>query len=147
MRKLGTVLVLFALAMGGLTLNANAQFNRDLDPITVLGSECGDLLNLSSAGIRVYVYDAEAGTWAPIPFQVDDFYPDSNSDTGKKVEWDGNGTLEGVDEIVFMGKDLGDQAADVSVWPDDMESHAGLPGHCRKQCRYPGWLASARTHR
>ena len=122
MRKLGTVLVLFALAMGGLTLNANAQFNRDLDPITVLGSECGDLLNLSSAGIRVYVYDAEAGTWAPIPFQVDDFYPDSNSDTGKKVEWDGNGTLEGVDEIVFMGKDLGDQAADVSVWPDDMES-------------------------
>lgn len=122
MRKPGTVLVLFALFMVGVSLNANAQFNRDLDPIIVLGSECGDILNLSSANVRVYVYNAETATWAPIPFQVDDFYPDSNSDTGKKVQWDGNGTLEGVDEIVFMGQDLGDQAADVSVWPEDVES-------------------------
>ncbi len=121
MRKLGIILILLTLGIVGASSDAEAQFDRELDPVIVLGSECGDFLTLSTANIRVYVYTSETETWAPIPFQVDDFHL-KDGETEKDVEWEGNGLLDAVDEIVFMAKDLGDQAVGEFNWPDDVEA-------------------------
>jgi hypothetical protein len=122
MKKLSIILVVIVFGIIGVSSDAAAQFDREFDPVIVLGSECGDLLSLTAADVRVYAFTLNTGVWAPIPFQIDDFKVDNNSDSGKKVEWDGNGLIDGVDEIVFMAKDLGDKAADATVWPDDMQS-------------------------
>ena len=122
MRKLGLILYLLVFGIIGASSIAEAQFDREFDPIIVLGSECGDLLGLESANIRVYIFTSTSGIWTPIPFQLDDFIVDSNADNGKRIDWTGNNLVDGVDEIVFMAKDLGDRAVGVSIWPDDLVS-------------------------
>ena len=119
MKTLFLILLVCSLAGAGVV---NAAFDRALEPIVVLGSECGKFLGQSIDDVRVYVYAADADAWSPIPFQVDEFIPNDDPEKDKKVVWQGDGILTSLDEIVFMGKDLGDQAADVSVWPEDVES-------------------------
>ena len=102
----------------------HAQFDRDLEPVVVLGSECSDYLGLSVDGIRVMVFDATDSSWTSIPFQLDDYKPKAGGDIGEKeLVWTGNDLVDGLDEIVFMGKDLGDQAP-ADLWPDDDEAEA-----------------------
>jgi len=123
MRKLGMKIFFLATGVLGIFSNSAAQFDRGLDPVIVLGSECGEFLSLASADLRVYAFNAETATWAPIPFQFDDFVIDNSTEGGKKVEWSGgNGIIDGVDEIVFMARDMGDQTTGLAVWPDDNES-------------------------
>ncbi len=121
MRKLCIILILLTLGIVGASSDAAAQFDRDLDPVIVLGSECGDFLTLATANIRVFVYSSETDAWSPIPFQVDDFYL-KDGETEKDIEWQGNGMLDALDEIVFMAKDLGDQAVGEFNWPDDVDA-------------------------
>lgn len=96
-----------------------AEFDRDLDVITVYGSDCTDFLFEPIDHIRVYAYNAAADEWSPIPFQVDEFRIRPGTVDEVQIDWAGNDTLTSEDEIVFMAKDMGDVAPDLETWPDD----------------------------
>ncbi len=90
---------------------------RDLDPVVISGNPIIGLTGVPLNEIYVYGYDANQNTWHPIPFQIDE--KDNTSDfwlSNPDLVFDGN------DELVFMAKDMGDQATDGSFWIDDSVS-------------------------
>ena len=66
--------------------------------------------------IRLYAYRSGAGSgvWELIPFQIDEKDTDDYFDPH-------NGFFDGYDQLVFMARDMGDQAAE-DAWIDNPES-------------------------
>ena len=95
------------------TLSLAADIGRELDPVIVKGQSLPALLGKDTIGLRVYAY--KSGIWSPVPFQLDEVVAvrDSGyySDFIKK--------LDPIDELVFMAKDLGDQAGERDWAPDE----------------------------
>jgi len=95
------------------TLSLAADIGRELDPVIVKGQSLPALLGKDTIGLRVYAY--KSGVWSPVPFQLDEVVAvrDSGyySDFIKK--------LDPIDELVFMAKDLGDQAGERDWAPDE----------------------------
>lgn len=60
-------------------------------------------------------YDAAAGQWQPIPFQIDERDANGSFFLGH------DGLLDTLDQMVFAAKDLGDRAP-LANWPDDTEA-------------------------
>ena len=96
--------------------NIEGRWNnpRDLDPVVVSSSLIIGLTGAPINEVYVYAYDANQNNWRPIPFQIDE--KDNTTDY-----WlaNPNGIFDGNDELVFMAKDMGDQAPDGSFWIDD----------------------------
>ncbi len=115
---------LLTIALVGILLSSAgfAQLDRDLDIVIVYGAECSKFLDQPISNLRVYTYDASADVWSPIPYQVDEFRIRNGTLDQVEVAWNGNGKLTGVDEIVFMAKDMGDVAPNLETWPDDVMS-------------------------
>ncbi len=90
---------------------------RDLDPIIITGKNIFGLSQLPINELYVFAYNASENTWRPAPFQFDE--RDNTSDF-----WltNPNGIFDDNDELVFMAKDMGDQAPDGSFWIDDSVS-------------------------
>lgn len=122
MKKVNRFFLLGAIGIFILAMPAHAAFDRSLDPVIVLGSECGSFLNKPIADVRAYAFDAAAATWNAIPVQVDEFKEKSGVPDAKEVDWKGAGLLTGLDEIVFMAKDMKDKAPDVQTWTNDVAS-------------------------
>ena len=116
-----SIIVLIALSTIPLVFagNIDGRWNnpRDLDPVIVSGSLIIGLTGTPINEVYVYAYDLNQNTWRPIPFQIDE--KDNTTDF-----WlpDPNGIFDGNDELVFMAKDMGDQAPDGSFWIDDTSS-------------------------
>ncbi len=107
---LGLLSLLSALALiqslsigGGLVRPAHAggvyALTRDLEPVAVRGVFPGAPVN------QIFVYRANGSAWEQIPFQVDEVTA-SGSYTATE-----DGLMDANDEIVFMAKDLGDEAS------------------------------------
>jgi hypothetical protein len=114
LRYLRVVLVLtlgiaaFGLAVSGLAMADNAAtaktLDRDLEPVIVKGAAVDAFEGASVDQLFVYAY--AGGVWRQIPAQVDEV-----TITGWYTSTE-DGLLDSNDEIVFMAKDLGDQAQD-----------------------------------
>jgi len=87
---------------------------RDLDPVIISDNNIIGLTGASINEIYVYAYNASENTWRPIPFQIDE--KDNTVDYWLSNP---NGIFDNNDELVFMAKDMGDQAPDGSYWIDD----------------------------
>lgn len=123
MKKNQLMLVLLIAGVIGLVPSLQAEFDRSLEPVILNDAVFSEFIGKSIDGVRVYSYSADSKTWAPIPFQVDEFTADSNDpNAAKKVVWDGDGILTSQDEIVFMAKDAGDKVPDNAAWPSDVMS-------------------------
>jgi len=109
------VLVLLIIPLVVVGNNAGRWNNpRDLDPVMVSGNNIPGLSGVPINELYVYTYNLSQNSWRPIPFQIDE--KDNTSDF-----WlpNPNGIFDGNDELVFMAKDMGDQAPDGSFWIDD----------------------------
>lgn len=112
------LILVLGLSTVPLVFAANRWNNpRDLDPIIVSGNNIIGLSSVPTNELYVYAYDSSQNSWRPIPFQIDE--KDNTTDF-----WlaNPNGIFDGNDELVFMAKDLGDQAPDGSYWIDDLIS-------------------------
>ena len=87
---------------------------RDLDPVIISDNNIIGLTGASINEIYVYAYNASENIWRPIPFQIDE--KDNTVDYWLSNP---NGIFDNNDELVFMAKDMGDQAPDGSYWIDD----------------------------
>jgi hypothetical protein len=94
-----------------------ASWTRTLDPAIVTGSQLPLFSGVALHDLFVYAYDSATYTWTQVPFQFDEV-----DATQTFVSWE-NGTLDANDELVFMGADLGDQAAPYH-WIDDDDSRS-----------------------
>jgi hypothetical protein len=76
--------------------------DRDLEPVIVTGAAVSALVHFPVDQLFVYAYSGSA--WKQIPSQVDEITATGDYTTTE------DGLLDANDEIVFMAKDLGDQA-------------------------------------
>ena len=122
MKQFKQFIIMLTLGLLVLSSSTSASFERPLEPVVVNGSSLADFMSRPIDGLRVYIYSSADDAWNAVPFQVDEFvWPDAP--TGEKqVVWQGDGLLTAYDELVFMAKDVGDQAPDNAAWPDDVES-------------------------
>ena len=90
---------------------------RDLDPVIISGPDILGMSGVSINELYVYAYNASENTWRPIPFQFDE-----KDNTANFWLANPDGFFNGNDELVFMAKDMGDQAPDGSYWIDDLVS-------------------------
>ncbi len=89
-------------------------WTRTLDPVTLNGAALPAFLGASLA--ELYVYSYRGSAWAQVPFQFDEV--DASGEYAVV-----NGLLDAVDELTFMGGDLGEQASPAQ-WIDDPASQA-----------------------
>ncbi len=75
-------------------------------PVIVKGAQLADFLGAPVNELSLWAFDVATGTWHAVPFQIDERKP-SGSYFGSH-----DGLLDANDELVFMLKDLGDQAPD-----------------------------------
>lgn len=90
---------------------------RDLDPVVVSGNLILGLTGVPVNEVYVYRFDNRERDWCPIPFQIDE-----KDNTTNYWLPNPNGVFDGNDELVFMAKDVGEQAPDASYWIDDADS-------------------------
>ncbi|MFZ0544821.1 MAG: hypothetical protein WAM60_05260 [Candidatus Promineifilaceae bacterium] len=111
------IVVWLALHSSSVTAASVNSLNRPEDPVVVAGADLaafdGDLLG----ELKLYAFDGS--NWSPIPFQFDERL---NDITGTYVISE-DGLLDANDELVFMGKDVGQQAG-VDDWPSDTQAQA-----------------------
>ena len=104
---LGMSLVGFGAALAGLAMAGGGAMSktldRDLDPVIIDGTAVSALAGFPVDQLFVYAYTD--GVWRQIPAQVDEVTASGVYTTT------GDGLLDVNDEIVFMAKDLGDQAS------------------------------------
>jgi hypothetical protein len=94
-------------ALTGLVMADNGSaavktLNRDLEPVVVTGAAVNALIGAPADQLFVYTYTE--GIWTQIPAQVDEV-----TTTGTYATTE-DGLLDANDEVVFMARDLGDQA-------------------------------------
>lgn len=92
---------------------ASRTLDRDLEPVVVTGAAISAFFGVPTDQLFVYAY--RSGTWTQIPAQVDEV-----TATGTYTDTE-DGRLDDNDEVVFMVKDLGDQA------PADLQGADGFP--------------------
>lgn len=102
-----------------------ATLTRDLEPVVVPGSElsafAGAPIAPENNELYLYAYDQDLREWKQIPFQFDEI--GTRGDTVFSYFLPDDGLLDGNDELAFMAKDGGDQAAN-SDWIADEASRA-----------------------
>lgn len=102
----------------------HAQINRPYEPIVLTGDTLSHFSNYEIQYLYLYAYDADLKSWKMIPFQVDEIDSSAKEDE-KYFEPEKDSLLSGVldfdDEIVFMARDLGDEA-DSTLWVDNTDS-------------------------
>ncbi|MFQ5855209.1 MAG: hypothetical protein ACE5LU_06155 [Anaerolineae bacterium] len=82
-------------------------------PVIVSGTEIGAFLGTPVDELFVYAYGID--TWTQIPFQIDE---KTLNEDGKRVYTsEGDGQIEADEELVFMLKDMGEQAPP-AAWLD-----------------------------
>lgn len=110
-------IVASGLAVGGLAMVGSAAttmtFDRNFEPVVVTGMTVGALTGFPVNQLFVYAYSG--GVWRQIPAQVDEVTATGDYTTTE------DSLLNANDEIVFMAKDLGEQA------PVNMPITASLP--------------------
>ena len=95
------------------TPEATTAISRPHDPVIAPGASFPVFSGAPTSTLVLYAY--RSGSWAPIPFQVDEV-----GITGTYVVSDG-GLLDANDELVFMAGDAGN-GVDTSIWPSDTQS-------------------------
>jgi uncharacterized repeat protein (TIGR02543 family) len=85
---------------------------RSHDPLIIQGQSVPDYVGQSIKNIAVYRYSASTEQWESLLFQIDEL-DETQLYFGEK-----DGLLSLNDEIVFLARDLGDQAPQGN-WPDD----------------------------
>ena len=99
--------------------NSSAQYwnsARDYEPVILKGSQMQQLLNVKISELFVYSYNASESNWYQIPFQFDE-----KDDSTHFWNIGKNGNIDPNDELVFMAKDMGDEAPAES-WIDNEDS-------------------------
>lgn len=86
-------------------------------PVVVAGAQIGSLLGTPVTGLFAYAY--RDGAWTQIPAQIDEKAP--NEDGDRVYTAQGDGLLDADEEIVFMLKDMGEQAPP-SAWVEGAEA-------------------------
>jgi hypothetical protein len=84
------------------TLRVGKSLDRDLEPVIIEGGAISGFAGFAVDELFVYAY--ADGVWRQIPAQVDEVTPVGAYATTE------DGLLDGNDEVVFMAKDLGDEA-------------------------------------
>jgi hypothetical protein len=96
-------------------------WTRALDPVSVKGDR---FPGFDGAPINdLFMYALEGGNWQQVPFQIDEI-------DASGVYTTGDGLLDANDELVFMARDLGEEAA-AGEWLGDADAQA----HDRYQVR------------
>lgn len=108
-----SILLILALGLGGFgmapvdlppseSVAAAKTLNRDLEPVVITGTTVGALVGFPIPELFAYAYTNDL--WRQIPAQVDEVTAEDVYTTTE------DGLLDANDEIVFMAKDLGNQA-------------------------------------
>ncbi len=81
------------------------------DPVIIRGKDLGEARAAKIAELRMFA--AHLGKFVPIPYQVDEVTPEGHKvlpDGGPEANpQDGDGIMDGQDELVFMAHDAGDR--------------------------------------
>jgi hypothetical protein len=102
---------------------AFAQVAKTLDrpwqPVVVDANSFPQLHATPVAHLHLFAYHSQqaGGVWEPIPFQIDE------KDSTDFFTFPHNQLFDGFDQLVFMVRDLGDQAPP-EAWIDDVESRS-----------------------
>lgn len=90
---------------------------RDLEPVVLKGVKLGSFLGKPLSQIYAYSYSQSEDKWTQIPLQIDEI------DEGTSVfDTTPDYVLAENDELIFMARDMGDQAPGPNTWIDDEES-------------------------
>lgn len=102
-----------------------ATLDREYEPRAINGSVLEPLYGVPIDQIHMYAYRASSKTWEMIPFQIDErvWAPDPYEEGNFRYTYfePDDGLLDEDDELVFMLRDLGDQAPEDS-WIDNDEA-------------------------
>jgi hypothetical protein len=104
-------LLLAAALLAGAPALAQDEWVRDAEPVEVTGELLGEHLGAPLDELGVYVYVDQ--TWSPIPFQIDEV-----DSTGMYTRTE-DGILDDNDVLVFMARDVGEQAG--REWIDNAD--------------------------
>ncbi|MEE9169164.1 MAG: hypothetical protein V3U73_05325 [bacterium] len=91
--------------------NPTMALDRFYQPVVVKGVVFGQMSGAPLDRLSLMAYGASTNTWKQIPFQIDQVSEDGSYFDQK------SGLLEDSDEMVFMAKDLGDEAPSDN-WPE-----------------------------
>lgn len=121
LRRVMLILFLAALAatatIAPSSIPGQSSIDDSFQPIVVTGTTIGPFLDTLVDELFVYAY--RDGTWQQIPYQIDE---KALNEEGKRVYTAaGDGRLDADEELVFMLKDMGEQAPP-SVWVDGADA-------------------------
>ena len=101
-----------AVLLLGLSASVSGIETRDDEPLILQGSAIPAALGKAVGEIQLFRFNSAGAAWEPVPFQIDE------KDGESGLFGSRNGVLDGNDEIVFIARDLGDQAS-ASNWIED----------------------------
>jgi len=119
------LLILLGIVLSGRTALGTGLQLRGEEPIVLQGNKLPKFIWKNIERIHLYSYNAATNSFQPVPFQIDERnskleYFDFKEDNFGRLA--GNDSLDAYDEVVFLARDLGDQAPSDQVWPDDLDS-------------------------
>jgi len=97
-------------------LALSRSLDRDLEPVIVTGAAVGGFRGLPVDEFFAYAYIGDK--WRQIPAQVDELTPEG------VYTFTEDGLMDANDEIIFMVKDLGDQALEGASLPVELRGNA-----------------------
>ncbi len=99
------------------TMSGQGAIDESFQPIVVASAALTPVLNTPINELFVYVF--RDGTWAQIPQQIDE--KTLNAEGKRVYTAEGDGRLDADEELVFMLKDMGQQAPP-SAWVDGADT-------------------------
>ncbi len=120
------LLILFSAVMAAAASNKLIQ-ERAYEPVVMRSGSLYAFNDVPVNELFLYAYDADAGAWRMMPFQIDQrVRTEDPFKPGNEAAWrhtyfaEEDGLFDDEDELIFMVRDLGDQAPD-NIWLEDAE--------------------------
>ncbi|MDZ7334966.1 MAG: T9SS type A sorting domain-containing protein [candidate division KSB1 bacterium] len=106
--------IIFLIILWVLSVTASfAQLDRPYEPVVIKGEALPHFLNFEISHLYLFRYQSSSDKWEMMPFQFDEVNPKDQDSMYFKPD-DSFGRLDEDDELVFLLKDLGDQASALS---------------------------------
>jgi len=114
--------IIISIDFNPLLADDNFIQSRQFEPVVLMGGELYHFYDVPVEEIFLYAYADSNQSWRMIPFQIDErirtydpFHPGEEDAKRHSYFLPDNGVLDDDDEIVFLIRDLGDQAP-IGIW-------------------------------
>lgn len=109
------LLAVWAMVSGLAAMSRPEAIQRPQDPVILSGADFPAFDGVAIAELALYRY--QAGSWQPIPFQVDELTVNNSYTTTE------DGLLDSNDQLVFMAFSAGEVAA-ITNWVNDVQAQS-----------------------